>query len=78
VALENFSEKLTPAQIDYCAYQLPSAGLRYCGDKLTPERFDYCVLEAPRTALELYPEKLTDEQLDYCLEMAEWEWPRSK
>lgn len=41
-ALENYSDKLTPEQLDYCIHGWPLTALKYCSDKLTDEQKRYC------------------------------------
>ena len=42
LALENYSDKLTPEQFDYCMHKDPWAALKFCEDKLTEEQKRYC------------------------------------
>ena len=42
LALENYSDKLTPEQFDFCVRKSPRIALEYCVDKLTEEQKQYC------------------------------------
>ena len=42
LALENYSDKLTPEQFDFCVRERPSVALEFCSDKLTEEQLAYC------------------------------------
>ncbi len=42
LALENYAEKLTTEQLDYCIHEMPLTALKCCADKLTPEQLEYC------------------------------------
>ena len=70
-ALEEYSDKLTPEQFDYCVREESSYALKYLADKLTPEQFDFCVRRSPSYALTYCSDKLSEEQLDYCVRA----WP---
>ena len=73
-ALEKYSDKLTPEQLDYCIHEMPLTALKHCSDKLTPEQIEYCILRGAGAAAALLfcPEKLTEEQFNFCVHKDPW------